>query len=213
MKDFDRFPHHGVRHHRERLQEEVLKRNPAMSVGSSGDGEITLKFANATAHARKYRIKSGWRLEICQDGAKRQTHCPPTICDVIEKLTPHLVSRATSKARYTAADTLLTRTSNGKPAPFGFTSDSFHTRNVSGLTAPAQCTFHPCRNSALDSRSPSAGLESVGVSRADFVDQSIEELVKRLGHYQYRRPGAEVDFHQNEILHRSGRPRGRSSAR
>ena len=97
MKDFDRFPHHGVRHHLERLQEEVLKRNPAMSVGSSGDGEITLKFANATAYARKYGIKSGWRLEICQDGAKSQTHCPPTICDVIEKLTPHLVPRATSK--------------------------------------------------------------------------------------------------------------------
>ena len=71
QKDFDRFPHHGVRHHLERLQEEVLKRNPAMSVGTSGDGEITLKFTNATAYARKYRIKSGWRLEICQDGAKR----------------------------------------------------------------------------------------------------------------------------------------------
>ena len=91
MKDFDRFPHAGVKNELLRLRDALSARNPRLRFGSSGDGEITIKGPNATAYARKYRSRDGWRLALHHDG-RRVVSYPATTEAVIRTLHPILAS-------------------------------------------------------------------------------------------------------------------------
>ena len=53
MKDFHRFPHSGVKPYLVRLLEGVKAKYPYIEVGSSGEGEITLKHTRKTVYARE----------------------------------------------------------------------------------------------------------------------------------------------------------------
>ena len=63
LKQFDRFPHTGVRRDLIRLQE-GLQKIGFYEFGSSGEGELTVRAGTVTAYARKYKQKNGWRLAI-----------------------------------------------------------------------------------------------------------------------------------------------------
>lgn len=69
MKNFDRFPHEGVKAELLRLKS-AMNRIDNFNYGSSGEGEITIQGENITAYARKYKIKPGWRLVVCKTGRK-----------------------------------------------------------------------------------------------------------------------------------------------
>jgi hypothetical protein len=63
LKHFDRFPHAGVRRDLIHLKE-GLEKIKLYEFGSSGEGELTVRARTATAYARKYKQKNGWRLAI-----------------------------------------------------------------------------------------------------------------------------------------------------
>ena len=69
MKNFDRFAHSGVKPHLVRLLDSVRNKYPEVQVGSSGEGEVTLKRSHKTVYARKYKLEDGWRVVECV-GAK-----------------------------------------------------------------------------------------------------------------------------------------------
>ena len=95
MKDFDRFLHGGVKDELSRLRDVLSTRNPRLQFGSSGDGEITIRGPNATAYARKYRSRNGWRLALHHDG-RRTVSYPETTRAVIRGLQPILAADATT---------------------------------------------------------------------------------------------------------------------
>lgn len=68
MKDFHRFPHSGVKPYLVRLLEGVKAKYPYIEVGSSGEGEITLKHTRKTVYARKHKLTEKWRVAECLGG-------------------------------------------------------------------------------------------------------------------------------------------------
>ena len=89
MKAFNRFTHNGVKAHLERLRSNVAKLG-SYEFGSSGEGELTIRSPRATAYARKYRIKNGWRLTVCHGSnrifEKRDIASPEFIVDVVASM-------------------------------------------------------------------------------------------------------------------------------
>jgi len=69
LKAWGRFSHDGVRDALGSLRRR-LRRTGRYRFGSSGDGELTIKGAELTAYARKYRVKDGWRVALCR-GSRR----------------------------------------------------------------------------------------------------------------------------------------------
>ena len=65
LKDPDRFPHVGVRDALQGLRRR-LSTTGRYQFGSSGEGELTIKGAEQTAYARKYKIRDGWRVARCR---------------------------------------------------------------------------------------------------------------------------------------------------
>ncbi|MNJ63927.1 hypothetical protein D3C77_598560 [compost metagenome] len=77
MKSFDRFTHHGVLSDLSRIKSQFIALD-GMEAGSSGDGELTLRYStpetNVTAYVRKYRDKEGWRVVFCRRGKEEEKH-------------------------------------------------------------------------------------------------------------------------------------------
>lgn len=49
-----------------------VKERWSPEIGTSGSGEITLRFGRCTFYARKYRRKTGWRLTCRWPGGARE---------------------------------------------------------------------------------------------------------------------------------------------
>jgi hypothetical protein len=85
MKDFDRFPHAGVRHFLVFVRD-YLASNPNLSFGSSGEGELTIKAPACTAYIRKYKEHSGWRIVLVDRSKVEDEMTTGSIDDLLEIL-------------------------------------------------------------------------------------------------------------------------------
>ena len=86
LKKWDRFAHNGVYAH---LQAIVSKVKPmGAEIGSSGDGEITLRWPQGeTVYVRRYR-KGRRRWRLATNGNKRVMHLIDRDPDISELQTP-----------------------------------------------------------------------------------------------------------------------------
>ena len=66
LKKFDRFPHSGVKRHLVQLKNTLGLDVNGLEFGSSGEGELTIRSAEATAYARKYKNQDGWKVVLCK---------------------------------------------------------------------------------------------------------------------------------------------------
>mgnify|MGYP006432684711 CR=1 FL=1 len=62
LKCFERFAHAGVRRELEALRDIFVARG--CDIGSSHDGEITIRFQKNTAYVRRHRDGRGWRVHF-----------------------------------------------------------------------------------------------------------------------------------------------------
>jgi|GEM_PF-2148977 len=69
LKSYDRFAHAGVKRHLTQLRNHSVLQGLGLEFGSSGEGELTIRSRKATAYARKYKSRDGWKLVFCT-GAK-----------------------------------------------------------------------------------------------------------------------------------------------